>query len=169
YIGYEYGLTVEAALLAIYSGFLVVIFMIDLERGLILNRVIFPATLLALALSFLRPDTISEGTIEVFWRSMAGGGIAFGTLLGIYLLARGGLGEGDVKLAAFVGLVSGFPVVVTTLLASFVGGGLVGVFLLTTRIRSRKQAVPFGPFLALSTLAHLLWGQDIYDWYIGLF
>ncbi|MFQ5934006.1 MAG: prepilin peptidase [Dehalococcoidia bacterium] len=169
YIGYEYGRSLDTALLAIYSSILIVVFMIDLERGLILNRVIFPAFLAALALSSLRPDNTSDQALDIFWKSVAGGGIALGALLVIYLGSRGGMGAGDVKLAPFVGLIIGYPVVAVTLLMSFIGGGLVSAYLLLARKRGRKHAIPFGPFLALSTLASLFWGRDVWDWYVDLF
>lgn len=169
YIGYEYGFEWEALILLVYSSILIVVFMVDLERQLILNSVILPAILLAVALSPVRPDNVSNEALEVFWKSMAGGGIGLGVILLIYLFARGGMGEGDIKLGAFIGLITGFPAVFTALLLSFISGGLIGTFLLITRIRTRKQAIPFGPFLAVSALLHLFWGRDIYDWYIDIF
>jgi len=36
-------------------------------------------------------------------------------------------------------------------------------------LKNRKQAIPFGPFLSLGTMAALLWGQNILDWYLGFF
>ena len=45
----------------------------------------------------------------------------------------------------------------------------LGVTLLVFKIRRRKDAVPFGPFLAGAALVSLFWGQDILDWYRGLF
>ena len=169
YVGYEYGLSLSTALLLVYGGFLIVVFMVDLEHGLILNRVIFPAIIVALGFSSLRPETISDGPLEVFWRSMLGGGIAFVLMLVIYLLARGGMGAGDVKLGAFLGLITGYPVAMMALLMAFVGGGVVAAFLLVSKIKGRKQSIPFGPFLSLSALVSLLWGDSIYDRYFNLF
>lgn len=169
YIGYEYGFGLSGGLLLAYTAILIVVFMIDLERELILNQVVILATAIALVFSAYRPDPVYDETLEVFWRSLAGGGIALGALLAIYLLSSRGIGGGDVKIAPFLGLITGFPVVGITLLMAFVGGGLVAILLILARIRSRKQRIPFGPFLALSTLASLFWGDTIYDWYIGLF
>ena len=169
YIGYEYGWSVDMVLLMIYSGFLIIIFMVDLEQGLILNRVVFPAIVLAGGLSPVRPDNTSDGVLEVFLRSLLGGAIALVIMLAIYLLFRGGMGEGDVKLAPFIGLLIGFPVVLITLLMSALGGGLIAALLILTKLRRRKDRIPFGPFLALSALVSLFWGQDLWDWYSDLF
>jgi len=47
-------------------------------------------------------------------------------------------------------------------------GGLVAVFLLIAKKRRRKEAIPFGPFLALATWITLLWGSSILSWYLGI-
>ncbi len=169
YVGHQWGLSWTGALVLVYSVFLIVVFMIDLQRSLILNKIILPAIIIALALSPFRPNNTPDEILEVFWRSMAGGGVGFGVLLLIYIVSRGGMGAGDPKLGAFAGLIVGFPVAFAVLLMSFVGGGLVGAFLLITGRRGRKEAIPFGPFLAVSGLACLFWGNDIWDWYIDLF
>jgi leader peptidase (prepilin peptidase)/N-methyltransferase len=50
-----------------------------------------------------------------------------------------------------------------------VTGGIVAVVVLMLKRKNRKQAIPFGPFLSLGTMAALLWGQNILDWYLGFF
>ena len=47
--------------------------------------------------------------------------------------------------------------------------GLIAVLLLLLKIKKRKEAIPFGPFLSLATIATLLWGSDILSWYLGFF
>jgi leader peptidase (prepilin peptidase)/N-methyltransferase len=72
-------------------------------------------------------------------------------------------------MAALIGLVTGFPLVLVALLMGVIGGGLVAAMLLLLKIKKRKDAIPFGPFLSLATIATLYWGQDILGWYLGLF
>ena len=48
-------------------------------------------------------------------------------------------------------------------------GGLVSSVLILLRAKSRKQSIPFGPFLSVGVVATLLWGSYILDWYLGLF
>jgi leader peptidase (prepilin peptidase)/N-methyltransferase len=74
------------------------------------------------------------------------------------------MGWGDVKLAAFIGLATGFPLVLLALFISIVSGGLVASILLLLKIKGRKDAIPFGPFLSLGTLLTLLWGDNILAW-----
>ena len=47
-------------------------------------------------------------------------------------------------------------------------GGIIGAVLLMTKIKDRKSAIPFGPFLALGTFVSLYWGEQIINWYLSL-
>ncbi len=89
-------------------------------------------------------------------------------LLLITIISRGGMGWGDVKLAALIGLATGFPLVLLALVMAAIMGGLVAVALLIAKKRGRKEAIPFAPFLSLATLITLLWGSSILNWYLGL-
>ena len=72
-------------------------------------------------------------------------------------------------MAALVGLITGgfpgFPKVFIALFLSVVTGGLVAAVLLILGIRSRRQPIPFGPFLAIGTMAVVVWGTEIQYWY----
>jgi prepilin signal peptidase PulO-like enzyme (type II secretory pathway) len=48
-------------------------------------------------------------------------------------------------------------------------GGLAAVILLGLKIKRRKEAMPFGPFLAVAAIVTLLWGYEIFNWYMGIF
>jgi leader peptidase (prepilin peptidase)/N-methyltransferase len=76
---------------------------------------------------------------------------------------------GDVKLAAVMGLYLGRSVA-PALLIGFAAGALVGLVLIARRGASaRKQAVPFGPFLALGGVLALWWGDAMVSWYLDTF
>ena len=64
------------------------------------------------------------------------------------LVWRGGMGAGDVKMALLMGAVLGGLVVVALFLA-FILGAVIGIGLIVTRRRTRKDVIPFGPYLAL--------------------
>lgn len=93
---------------------------------------------------------------------------AFAVLFILAIIVPGGMGMGDVKLAAVIGLFLGFPWAGMGLVLSFLAGGLVSALLLTLRIVGRKSAIPFGPWLALGSVLTVLYGQDIWLWYISL-
>jgi prepilin signal peptidase PulO-like enzyme (type II secretory pathway) len=89
---------------------------------------------------------------------LAGGALAGGVLLLPSLFTGGvGMGMGDVKLAAFVGLALGFANVPAALLFMALTGGVVAVALLVTRIRKRREPIPYAPFISAGALAALLW------------
>jgi leader peptidase (prepilin peptidase)/N-methyltransferase len=156
-----YGLTWDFAITVFYASLFLVLLVIDLEHGLILNKITYPAMAVALIMSFW----VKAGIVN----SLIGGGIGFAFLLLPVLVYPRGMGWGDVKMAALIGLVTGFPLVLVALLMGVIGGGLVAAMLLLLKIKKRKDAIPFGPFLSLATIATLYWGQDILGWYLGLF
>jgi len=168
---WHYGLSAEFAVTTFYCCLFIVLGVIDVEHKLILNKIVYPAAVVALIISVFLP---SPGTIDVSlpWPESAngiiGGAIGFVFLLIPALIYRGGMGWGDVKMAGLVGLVTGFPLVFAALLMGVVLGGLVAGILLLLRIKKRKEPIPFGPFLSLATMATLLWGSDILNWYLGL-
>jgi leader peptidase (prepilin peptidase)/N-methyltransferase len=156
-----YGLTAELAVTIFFSSLLIVIGVIDLERGLILNKLVYPGISIALLVSIFLPPHIKNAAI--------GGGIGFGLFILIVLVSRGGMGWGDVKLATLLGVVTGYPLVFIALLLAIISGGLTAIVLLLLKIRKRKEPIPFGPFLSLSTIVTLLWGNAIFDWYLDFF
>lgn len=102
------------------------------------------------------------------WLSALGGGAA--AFVFFYLLAvlvPGGMGMGDVKLALVMGLFLGAGWVAMALMLSFILGGVVSGVLLATRKIGRRGHIPFGPFLAAGGLITVLWGTQIWNWYVG--
>ena len=75
----------------------------------------------------------------------------------------------DVKMAALIGLVTGFPLALVALGMGVVAGGLMAVLLLALRIKKRKETIPFGPFLSVATIVTLLWGNQILAWYLSFY
>jgi leader peptidase (prepilin peptidase)/N-methyltransferase len=161
-----YGLGAELAVVAFYFCLFLVILVIDLERHLILNKIVYPGAVIAIVFSiFLSSLEVVPGIAS----AAAGGGIGLGIFLLIVLLSRGGMGWGDVKMAALIGLVLGYSLVFVAILLAVISGGIIAVILLMTRVKGRKQSIAFGPFLSLSAMATLLWGANILDWYLGYF
>jgi prepilin signal peptidase PulO-like enzyme (type II secretory pathway) len=81
---------------------------------------------------------------------------------------RGALGMGDVKLAAMIGMMTGFPYVLQALTVGVMLGGLAAALALLTRMRRGKQYMPYAPYLVAGSLLTLLHGPGIADWYAGL-
>jgi prepilin signal peptidase PulO-like enzyme (type II secretory pathway) len=99
------------------------------------------------------------------WGVAAGGGV----LLILALVSRGGMGGGDIKLMAVVGVAIGWKLTLLALFLASLIGGAIGVVLLSLKIVGRKQPIPFGPFLALGTFISYLWGDEMIHAYIWYF
>ena len=97
--------------------------------------------------------------------SLEGAGVLFVIMLVIYFASRGGMGEGDVKLAPVLGLWLGLEQGLAGLLLAFVGGGIVGLALLACG--RRRQLLPFGPFLCVGAAVAYFWGAELLVWYWG--
>ena len=126
---------------------------------------------LIIAPFFIKTGSGNEGTINHgIINALIGAATGFVFLLILFLVTSGkGIGAGDMRMAALIGLTTGFPEVLVAIIGGFILGGLTGVFLLLRRLKKRKEEVPFGPFLSLATIITLLWGAAIVDWYKGLF
>jgi len=141
---------------------LLAITLTDLERRIIPNKVLIVSAVAGVALAAaLDPSSLPERAIA----AAAAGGLLFA----VALAYPRGMGLGDVKLAAVMGLYLG-RAVAPALLIAFAAGSLVGLALIARHgAAARKRAIPFGPFLALGGLVGLLAGQQIVDWYLGTF
>ncbi len=153
----RFGLTLEGARAAILASALLVVALIDLDHRIIPDRVTLPGIVMGLLMAgFLPPRIVSS---------------AVGTLLGgglFYLIAlasRGGMGGGDIKLAAMLGAFLGWQAGLLAIFLGVLAGGMVGTALLLLRLRGRKDAIPFGPFLALGGIVALFGGEAILAWY----
>jgi len=146
-----FGLSAKAFLCAFFVTVLVVVSIIDLEERRLPNVIVLPAFAIVLAAQLaISPERAAEWTIA-----------AFGAALFLFLptiLMPGAMGMGDFKLALLLGAMLGTAVVTAILVASIAGAlAAIGV-LLVRGAAARKQAIPFGPFLALGGIVALFVG-----------
>ena len=102
------------------------------------------------------------------WDAVQGAMASVVIMLVIYWISMGGMGFGDVKLAFVLGVWLGLEQSLLCLLLAFIFGGVVGVSLLLTGIKSRKDAIPFGPYLCVSGWVSLLCGKGLLALYWSL-
>ncbi|MGZ7017532.1 MAG: prepilin peptidase, partial [Acidimicrobiia bacterium] len=103
-----------------------------------------------------------------FVRALLGGVAAYAFFFTVMLISPRGMGFGDVKLSFSLGVALGWLSWGSVFLGLFLGfllGAVVGVLLIATKVLTRKQHVPFGPFLAAGTVLAILIGQPILDLY----
>ncbi len=165
---WQYGLSAELGIMAFYACLFIIIFIIDLEHGLILNKVVYPGMVVAFLLALLPRPWLTQWLVTGVANAALGGAVGFVILFLIAIVSRGGMGWGDVKLAALIGLATGFPLVFFSLIMGAILGGIVAVSLMIAKKKTRRETIPFGPFLALAAMITLLWGSDILSWYLGL-
>jgi leader peptidase (prepilin peptidase)/N-methyltransferase len=157
-----WGDTTEIALGLVFVTMLAAVTLTDLERRIIPNKILIAAAVPAVAIAAVGdPGSLPERAIA--------GAAAGGLLLLAALAYPRGMGLGDVKLAATMGLFLGRNVA-PAILVALLAGSLVGLAMIARHgAAARKQAIPFGPFLALGGVVGLLAGDELIDWYLGTF
>ena len=160
-----------------YLALLYILFavtLIDLEHRIVPNSLV--AAGLIIGLLFYLPVLLSYLADIPPWLlignrpldALLGFAVGGGLLLIIILVCRGGMGAGDMKLMAIIGLFVGLRGVAVVLLAAFIFGALVGIVMMILGKATRKDALPFAPYLALATVVEVFWGEAIWNWYINL-
>ncbi|MBV1757626.1 MAG: A24 family peptidase [Dethiosulfatibacter sp.] len=86
----------------------------------------------------------------------------------IVVFSGGGMGEGDVTLISALGFVVGLRMIFLVIFFSFILGALISIFLLGTGLKTRKDPIPFGPFIVLGYFIVIFRGEEILRWYISL-
>ncbi len=187
FLFWRYGPTPKLLIYTVYSCILLTITVIDLEHKLILNVVIWPAIVLALLLipvrrlvgdvpfahvslvAALMPEGIKLTVGQLAALSQLAGGLAaFLVFFIVWIISPQGMGDGDVRLSLFIGLITGFPGALVAVFSSFVLGGVISILLLVSGLANRKTAIPFAPFLVVTTFAVMLYGDALLHWYLGL-
>ena len=165
----RFGASWELPAYLVLTAALLAISIIDLEHFIVPDRITAPLTVSALALLGLAAIAEGNGGWH-YGRTLLGGVAYFAFLLFLNILYPKGMGMGDVKLAFSLGLFLGWLGWGQVFLGGFLAfllGALVGVTLIATKIKSRKDVVPFGPFLALGAMLTILCGDPILRWYTG--
>ncbi|MEL3960663.1 prepilin peptidase [Lysinibacillus endophyticus] len=159
---WQLGITIETAVALFFISLLMIIVVSDITYMLI------PDKILLFFLPFLVLGRILS-PLDNWWDSLLGAVVGFGILLLIAVISKGGMGGGDIKLFFLIGLVLGTANTLITLFLASVIGMIVGIIVLKVRGQGRKTPVPFGPSIALAAIIVYFYGEDMLDWYMGLF
>jgi leader peptidase (prepilin peptidase)/N-methyltransferase len=153
---------VEVALGLVFVFTLLAVTLTDLERRVIPNKILLAAAIAGVAIAaFGDPSSLPERVLA----AAAAGGLLF---LVVLAYPRG-MGLGDVKLTALMGFYLGRNVAPAVLVALLLGS-LVGLVMIARHgAAARKQAIPFGPFLAVGGVVGLLAGDQLVDLYLSTF
>lgn len=145
---------------------LIIIGIIDLDSTDIYTNTIISGVLLGI--SFIIITAISEGSLINAWSCLLGG-LFGGGLIAIIVILTNGMGWGDVELFFMCGIFIGLKLTVLALLISFVIGAIVGVTLMLMKKKTRKDYIPFGPYIALAVILTVFYGNKIIDLYFSQF
>ena len=152
------GLAPQLAGALVLSSFLIIIIFIDYDHQLILDKVLVWLAGAGVAINLYTGQT---GLLDMLLGAVLGGGV----LLVIAVVSKGGMGGGDIKFLAALGLWLGVTLTVRTLFLSFLFAGVGGGLLLLLKIKGRKDRIPFGPYIAAAAWLAVLYGEDIIRWY----
>lgn len=152
----------EIAIGLVFVTTLVAITLTDLEQRLIPNKILLVAAVAGVAIAAVGdPSSLPERAIAT---AASGGGLFL-----VALAYPRGMGLGDVKLAAVMGLFLGRNVA-PAILVALLTGSAVGLFLIARHgAEARKRAIPFGPFLAIGGVVGLLAGDQLVELYLSTF
>ncbi len=180
----------------IFITTLVAVFITDYRKMLIPDRIIFPAIKISLVgwiiltiykaaylYNYLSNSEIGKyllppnnffyihvfGYIQEMLIAWACGLAIGGFFLLLIIITKGkGMGGGDVKLGALMGIVLGYPNSLVAFLLSFISGATFSLLLIALGKKRFKQTIPFGPFLVFGSLVALFWGKQIFNWYLDM-
>ncbi len=157
----HFGLSLSFVIYALFSSALLIVFFCDLERQVIPDVITLPGMAAGIVTSFFLPPSPLNCLIGL----IGGGGL-------FYLIAsvwKGGMGGGDIKLAAMIGSFLGWEMTLLTAFIAFTAGALVGITLIALKKKKRKDPIPFGTFLSAGALVSLFWGAELIRWYLTYF
>ena len=158
---FKFGLSFDFMVYAAVAPALVIITAIDIEHQIIPDVITLPGIALGLAVG-----TYTIGYADSLLGFFVGGGLFY--LLAV--LSNGGMGGGDIKYISAAGALLGWQKVLLVIFIGALLGSVVGVFQIAVQKKTRKSLIPFGPFLATSTLITLFYGNSLirlYSDYLG--
>ncbi len=156
------GWSTELIVALLLISLVMIVSISDLHKMLISNRVLL---FFAMAIFIVRLFV----PMSPWWDPYAGALLGFGLLFLIAIVSKGGMGGGDIKLFAVLGLFLGVKGVLLTLFLAAFLGMLFGFGLVVTRKLKRKQPLPFAPFIGLAALISYVYGADFLEFYFSLF
>lgn len=158
-----------------FAAVSIVLTIIDLDTKRLPNVIVLPSIAVGIVLLAAAAAVGAATGSEIGWgsllRALTGAAILFAFYFAVRLISPRGMGGGDVKLAALVGLFlgwSGWAALAVGAFAAFVLGGVFGLALMLFRRAGRKTAIPFGPWMIAGAWLGILLGESIGNWYIGI-
>ena len=152
---------------ALVSSVLIAIAIIDLKEQIIPDSLVISIIVLTILYKVLNYFLYNESS-EIL-ESVLGFLVAGGLFLAIAIFSRGGMGGGDVTLISALGFILGIKQILLVIFLSFLYGAIISIFLLSTKLKTRKDPIPFGPFIILGFFTTIFYGDQLLNWYVNIF
>jgi leader peptidase (prepilin peptidase)/N-methyltransferase len=162
----RFGLSIRSVVVLVFLAALIVVTFIDLDHQIIPHAVTLPGILFGLLGSLVTQDPSPR---EAAAGALMGAGLVY--LVAVYAetaLRKESMGGGDVNLLAMIGAFLGWRGALLSFFLAVLAGACLSILLITFRVLSRKDRIPFGPFLALGAIVALFGGDVLIEWYLDL-
>lgn len=171
----KYGFSFDLVKYLIFSSLIIVIGLIDLDTtdvytSTIIFGIISAVTLIIIGYVLYKMNLNTNFSVV---NCILGGAIGAGFILFIMVLAHivfkaNGMGSGDIEICFVCGMFLGVKSIIFMLFLSVLVGGIIGILLVLLGKKKKTDYIPFGPFIALSSIISILFGQEIINWYLGM-
>lgn len=162
YSYWQISFTPELPAILLLISMLMILFVTDITYMLIPNNILLffiPFLIIARIISPLDP----------WYDALIGFVVGLVVIAGIIILSKGGMGSGDMKLFAAIGIMLGWKATLLTLFLSSLLGVFIGGTMLILKKTGRKQPIPFGPYIILGALISYFYGDKLIGMYLSLF
>lgn len=164
-VAYHFGPTWTSFWVILLTWYLICLTMIDFDHMLLPDQLVYPMLWLGLLVNI-------DGTFISLSDAVIGAVAGYMSLFSVFwlfklLTGKEGMGHGDFKLVAMFGAWFGWQLLPLHILMASVVAAAIGLSLIAFKQHSREKPIPFGPYLAVAGWITLLWGNDIWQWYLG--
>jgi prepilin signal peptidase PulO-like enzyme (type II secretory pathway) len=139
----------------------------DLRWYLLPDKVLLP--IIVPAAVMIIAEAIITGSASVAYGPVVAAVVVGGFFYSLAAVSRGKwMGGGDIKLVFIIGLLLGIQKTAVAMVIAFISAAIIGVALIASHLKSRKDVIPFGPFLIAGTLVAYIYGGSIIHWYLNI-
>lgn len=161
-IYYLCGLNLNFVKYIIFVSFIIIIGLIDLDTTDVYSKTTISAMIIGVIYILIEKFYFGYD-IKTYIYAVLLCTIIIGTII----FTTKGMGSGDLDIYIVVSLFLGFKITVMTIFFSFVFGALIGILLIVSKRKTRKDYIPFGPFIAIASIFSVLFGDKVFLFYVS--
>ena len=166
-IYHYFDISIETILLMIFFSIVIILTFIDIDVQLLPNNLLIISILPIIA--FILINQTNSYLNHIYGAVLLASLFLMIGYVGKLIYKVDSMGMGDVKYAAVIGLLLGWEKGALALVIAFFSAAIIIIFMAIYKKLSRKQRIPFGPFLSIGCFAAFFWGTDILNWYLGFY